>query len=113
MNALPVYMSYGMSIDEFWNGPPILCKVYREAYKNRMRQENQMAHIQASYIYEVLCDVSPLYDSFAKKRKPTGFRDQPYDLFPEDAKETEKRRIREKQEEMKARLRAMSQRIKK
>lgn len=88
----PKYMAMGMTYDEYWNGDPWLVKYYREAYKERLRAQNTMNYMQASYIYEVLCDVAPLYDSLAKNRKPKPFRDAPYDMFSEDAEQHEEQR---------------------
>lgn len=39
----------------------------RKANKLWMQRENSKAHLLGMYIYEALCDVSPVLQAFAKK----------------------------------------------
>lgn len=75
----PIYMSYGMSYDEYWYGEPYRTKFYREAHKLKVRQKDEETWIQGMYIYEALCKVSPILHAFSKKgTKPLPYTDKPY-----------------------------------
>jgi hypothetical protein len=52
--------------------------------------KNRELWLQGMYIYEALCDVSPIFHAFAKKgTKPRPYADRPYSI-------TESERISEK-----------------
>ena len=75
----PIYMSYGMTYDEFWNNDFFKCKYYREYHKLKVKQKDEEMWIQGMYIYEALCDVSPILHAFSKKgTKPLPYADKPY-----------------------------------
>lgn len=110
LNAMcPVYMAMGMSYDDYWNGDPYMAKYYREAHKQRVKNENSMLYLQAQYFYEVMGCMASLYDPFGKRRKAEKFRDRPYDLFPEDVEATREREERERYESMRERLKAFAE----
>lgn len=74
----PVFMSYGMSYDEYWYGEPYRAKFYLEAHKLKVKQKDEELWIQGMYIYEALCDVSPILHAFSKQgTKPLPYRDSP------------------------------------
>lgn len=90
--VFPYYLSIGMTPEQFWEGDPTLCKYYREAEEIRNEKRNQELWLQGMYIYEALCDVSPIFHAFAKKgSKPHAYTTHPYAL-------TEKQRKREEEE---------------
>lgn len=75
----PIYMSYGMSFDEFWHGEAYLTKFYREAYKLKVKQKDEELWMQGMYIYEALCKVSPILHAFSKNgTKPLPYSEKPY-----------------------------------
>ena len=75
----PIYMSFGMTYDEFWYGEPYRAKFYRESYKLKVRQKDEELWIQGMYIYEALCKVSPILHAFSKKgTKPLPYSEKPY-----------------------------------
>lgn len=75
----PIYMSYGMTYDEFWHGEPYRAMFYREAHKLKVRQKDEELWIQGMYIYEALCEVSPILHAFSKKgTKPLPYAERPY-----------------------------------
>lgn len=76
--AFPHYLAMGMTYEQFWEQDCMLVVPYRKAYKIRMEQENYLAWLQGMYIYEALCDVSPLMHAFA----PRGTRAAPYSSKP-------------------------------
>ena len=79
----------------------MLAKYYREADAIRMKRRNEELWIQGMYIYEALCDVSPILHAFAKRgTKPTPYPDHPYALTVSDREEEKK--IAEQREREKA-----------
>ena len=99
----PYYMSYGMSFDEYWYGDAYLVKFYRDAYKLKIRYDDVFMWKQGMYIYEALCDVSPILHAFSKKgTKPLQYRSKP---MSEEIKQMDTEREKEiaiKNEQMKA-----------
>ena len=91
----PIYMGYGMSYDEFWYGSPYRTKFYLEAYKRKIRQQDESMWMQGMYIYEALCKVSPVLHAFSKKgTKPLPYAEKPY-LTSAPALETQKDKEKE------------------
>lgn len=79
--AIPYYLSIGMTYDQFWREDASLVASYREADKLRIDRENTMIWLHGMYIYDALCDVSPTLHAFAKKgTKPHPYPDKPYDI---------------------------------
>ncbi len=98
--ACPIYMSYGMSYDEFWHGEAYRTRYYREMHKLKVRQKDEEMWMQGMYIYEALCDVSPILHAFSKKgTKPLPYAEKPYmsslpDIKTKAEKEQEKENAR-------------------
>lgn len=93
---LPYYLAIGMSYDLYWNGDCRLTECYRRAEEIKQRQRNQELWLQGMYIYEALCDVSPILQAFAKKgTKPTPYSSEPYAITAKQVQEK-----REKQEQL-------------
>lgn len=77
----PWYLSIGMTPRQFWDEDCQLARYYREAERHREDAFNRRAHLQGLYIYEALCDVSPIFNSFAEKgTKPHPYPEEPYEL---------------------------------
>jgi hypothetical protein len=77
----PYYLSIGMTPDQYWNGDPALVKYYRKADELKLERKNQELWLQGMYIYEAICDASPLLHSFAKKgTKPHPYSEKPYPI---------------------------------
>lgn len=75
----PIYMSYGMSYDEFWYDSPYRAKFYLDSHKLKVKQKDEEMWIQGMYIYEALCKVSPVLHAFSKKgTKPLPYSEKPY-----------------------------------
>ena len=90
-----------MSPEQYWDGDPMLAKYYRQADELKRDRKNQELWLQGMYIYEALCDVSPVLNAFAKKgTKPTPYTDHPYPLSTKD-KDAEKK-LQEQREREKA-----------
>ena len=101
----PYYMSYGMSFDEYWNEDAYLVKFYRDAYKLKIRYDDVFMWKQGMYIYEALCDVSPILHAFSKKgTKPLQYRTKPMSEQQKEMKTEKEKEIQVQNEQLKARI---------
>lgn len=102
----PYYLSLGMTYEEYWHGDTSLVKAYRKAYELKLENDNTLLWLEGRYIYEVLCDVAPLYHAFAKNPKPADYLDKPFPLNTESGKkrkeDEEKKRFDDFMADMKA-----------
>ena len=92
----PIYMSYGMTYDEFWYGSPYRAKFYREAKKLSIKQKDEELWMQGVYIYDALCRVSPILHAFSKSgTKPLPYPNKPYfsTIYDENNEENKKQEI--------------------
>ena len=77
--VFPYYLAIGMTYEQFWNGDCTLTKYYRKADEIKKERRNEELWLQGMYIYEALCDVSPVLHAFAKKgTKPQSYSEKPY-----------------------------------
>ena len=96
----PFFISIGMTYEQFWEGDLEITKYYLKAYKMKSKREAELKewHMwkQGVYMYEALCDVSPILHAFSKKgAKPLPFPDKPYGIeqFEEKTEEEEKNKL--------------------
>lgn len=108
-------MSIGMSYDEFWNQDVSRVKAYRKAYELREKRRNQELWLQGMYVYEALCDASPLFRFSMKKGsiKPEPYVKEPYPITEAEVREREERKAREKEARLKAEFAAFADRLRK
>ena len=77
--ACPIYMSYGMSYHDFWYGPAFMTTFYKDAYKLRVRQQDENNWMLGMYVYEAILNCSPVLHAFSKKgTKPLPYPEKPY-----------------------------------
>lgn len=101
----PIFMSYGMSYDEYWYGSPYRAKFYLDAHKIKTKQKDEELWMQGMYIYEALCDVSPILHAFSKNgTKPLPYSKKPYLSDDERLKTKEEKEQQRKNEELIARI---------
>lgn len=101
-DLFPYYLSIGMSPEQYWDEDPLLAKYYRKAEEMRRKRRNEELWLQGMYIYEALCDVSPVMNAFAKKgTRPRPYSDHPYALTVKER--DDERVLIEKREREKAR----------
>lgn len=91
-----------MTYEQFWKDDPTIAKYYYKAYimKEKRKVEIDEWHMwkQGVYIYEALCDVSPVLHAFSKKgTKPLPYPEQPYGW--EDRETTREKTQEEKERE--------------
>lgn len=94
--ACPIYMSYGMSYNDFWYGPAFMTTFYRDAYKLRLRQQDENNWMLGMYVYEAILDCSPILHAFSKK----GTKPLPYVEKPHLMDKLEKKTEAEKEQEI-------------
>ena len=110
----PYYLSIGMTPEQYWEGDCTLVKYYRKAEELRNEKRNQELWLQGVYIYEALCDVSPVLHAFAKKgTKPTPYSVKPYPLTKEQSRKDEEAKQRKLAEKGKRFMEAMAASINK
>lgn len=98
-------MSIGMSYNEFWYEDVELTRFYLEAYNMKEKREAEekkwIIWEQGLYIYEALCDVSPILRAFSKARKPLPYPTKPYGIEDFNEKKTKrKKRTTKKDKEL-------------
>lgn len=77
--ACPIYMSYGMSYNDFWYGPAFMTTFYKDANKLKLRQQDENNWMIGMYVYEAILDCSPVLHAFSKKgTKPLPYADKPF-----------------------------------
>ena len=99
--VFPFYLSIGMTPEQYWDGDPSLPKYYRKAHELQRKRRNEDLWLQGMYVYEALCDVSPLLQAFAKKgTKAHPYVDRPYSITKDDREE--ERKLKEQRDREKA-----------
>lgn len=81
----PFFISIGMTYDQFWRDDLTIAKEYLKAYRIKSEREYDKEQWNmwelGVYIYEALCDVSPILHAFAKKgTKPLPFLKKPFGI---------------------------------
>ena len=112
----PYYLSIGMTPEQYWESDCTLVKYYRKAEEIRNEKRNQELWLQGMYIYEALCDVSPILHAFAKKgTKPTPYSEKPYALSAKQVERNEEEKQRKAIEKgkkiMEARMAAINKKF--
>lgn len=105
--ACPMYLLWGMTYEQYWDGDVSAHKMFKRAAKLRRKQTNEDAWLQAAYIYEAMCAASSLFRGM-KPSRPQKFRDEPYDIFEEDRKRREEEESRAKYEAMREKVAAFA-----
>ena len=106
--ACPVYMSYGMSYEDFWHGDVRAHRMYREAHKQIVTEQNLMSWLTGRYVYDALCAVAPILSMRSKATKPNDYLKNPYDLFEEDRIRREENERKKRYEHIKAKVAAFA-----
>lgn len=102
----PHYMAMGMTYDQYWHGDPWMTKAFREYDEIRRERENEMLWLQGMYVYEAICDVTPLLRTFSKVKKPVPYAAEPYPLTERMRELQEARKRKADSEKFKAQMNA-------
>ena len=91
----PYYLAIGMTPEQYWESDCTLTKYYRKAEELRNEKRNQELWLQGMYVYEAICDASPILHAFASKgAKPVPYSSKPYPLTNRDAQREEEEKQR-------------------
>lgn len=106
-------MSIGMSYDEFWDGDVSRVVAYRKANELLEKRKNREMWMQGLYVYEALCDASPLFRFTMKKGsvKPEPYVREPYPITEAEQREREEREAKLREERMKAEFALFAERM--
>lgn len=98
--SCPFFISIGMTYEQFWYEDPTIAKMYLEAFKLKEQREAEktkwLTWEQGLYVYEAICDVSPVLRAFSKATKPLPYPEKPHGLHKS---EEEDKRIKEIEKE--------------
>ena len=103
----PQYMSIGMTYEQVWYEDVCMTKTYLKAFELKEKRETIKRKWtiweQGLYIYEALCDVSPILRPFSKATKPLQYCEKPYEIdkYIDDYLKDEKEEKRKKEQEEK------------
>ena len=96
----PFFISIGMTYEQFWYGDPTIAEMYLKAYRIKEKREAEKIKWttweQGLYVYEAICDVSPILRAFSKATKPLPYPEKPHGL---DENEKKDEKIKEIEEE--------------
>lgn len=91
----------GMSLEQYWDGPPSLVLLYRQAYRLKRETENEQAWLQGLYVYDAFAVC--LANAFRKRgSKLQDYLDKPIDIFPLTNEEKKRREAEERAKMQKA-----------
>lgn len=96
----PIYMSYGMSYNEFWHGDAYIVMFYRKSHKLKLKERDENNWLMGMYVYDAIGKLAPILHPFSKKgTKPLPYAEQPflYDKLLEDVKTEEQKQQEEEQ----------------
>lgn len=106
-----MYLAMGMTVQEFYDEDCLLVKYYREAFEIKKQQKNFELWLQGMYVYEALCDVSPIIRAFSKADKPLEYSKEPYALTKAEMKERENQKAQIEMNKMKAKVAAWAAKV--
>ena len=103
--AFPMYLSLGMSYDEFYNKDCTLTLAYLKAHELKQKYNNNNMWLQGMYIYDALTRVSPIFNPYAKSgTTPIPYPEEPYPLNKEEQEAAEEKREKAQSDKIKAYL---------
>jgi hypothetical protein len=74
----PIYMSYGMTYDEYWYDDCYKAYYYAKAYKEKLKSQDEFMWEQGMYVYEAILQCAPILHPFSKSSKPLPYTDKPH-----------------------------------
>ena len=98
--CFPLYLTYGMTYEQYWDDDPNLAKAYREAHFLRLKRKNEELWLQGIYMTHAL--QSTVGNMFIKKgAKPIEYPKEPLAITEKEVKERQERDARLKFERLK------------
>lgn len=89
----PIYMFFGITPQEYWDGDVDLAKWYRRKSEYEQKHENYIAWLNGMYVYQAILDCVPVLRAFSKATRPEPYLTEP---FPITSKEREEKEEEEK-----------------
>ena len=103
--VFPLYLSYGMTYQQFWEEEPPLAADYREAHKIMQKRQNLNAWMQGFYVYNAIGAFAEILPAFPKKgAKIQPYMEEPIAMTDEEVKERADRKQLEKMERIKQKM---------
>jgi len=100
-DALPYYLSIGMTTSEFWEGDVFLTECYHRADQLKNRHINEMMHLQGFYVYHAVGTVVSNIHFDKRHHKANKYMEEPLELYQTSEERKQKRRIKEDKEKQK------------
>jgi len=104
--AVPQYLNYGMSWEQYWDGEPSMAKAFRKKAELERKETNWELWLQGLYVYTAIIDVAPMLIPFNKKPKAEPYLKEPIPLSEKDNKELQQAKKKAQFEEQLAKVRA-------
>lgn len=101
--AFPYYLSFGMSYEQFWYGPPELVVAFRQADELRRRRKNEELWLAGMYIADAIA--ATVGNMFSKGQK-IKYPSEPRAITLSEVEARRDRECKEKEAEIKARFTA-------
>lgn len=102
--ACPVFMTYGLSYEDFWYGDCYKAKYQRESYLINIRKQDELMWEQGMYIYEAILDCAPILHPFSKEKKPRPYTEKPHLYKPTEQEMRQQEEQEAEQERLKAQI---------
>lgn len=97
--AFPLYLAFGMTAAEFWEGDPALAAGYRQADAIRRRRMNEELWLNGVYMAEAIS--ATVGNMFSKGRK-NKYPAEPFPITEDEQRERREREEKAKMEKIKA-----------
>lgn len=91
----PLYLAYGMTYEQYWQGDPWMCRAYAQSYLLKRKIQNENMWIQGAYVANAFGTV--LSNAFSKRQSK--YLEKPLDIFPKTESER-KSEIREERRKL-------------
>lgn len=92
-----MYMSFGMTYEQFWDGDAKLVIPYRRLYEQQQREKNWFAWLIGTYVYEAFATV---YSNAWNKDSDLSYPAKPRPLTEADARREREAERKVKMEKM-------------
>ena len=111
--ACPYYLSIGMTWSQFWEQDVKIAEQFRKADELKKERDNLMAWLYGRYVYDALCEASPLFRFSMKggRTEPMPYNSEPYPITEAEAEEREKREQKRLMERMKMQFMEYASRV--
>lgn len=88
-------MSYGMTLEQYWDGDPTDAVYFRKLNEMQQDRMNERLWLQGMYIYDAILRLAPALQAMGGS-KPEPYPEKPYQIRPqtkEEQKDTEKQQM--------------------